>query len=562
MMRLLSLCFSCFLLVLAGSLRAQQAPPVAQPAGPTTAADLPGTDWELMLTPAGRADAVGQGRTYALQFLPSGVMMMQGGNEKITGNWSLSSGLLKLDDEEFKAVLGFANGPTTGDARTPAGRFKVTSLRYRGQINLRDPRFRYDVRWSACEFVGRTLQDALENYWGYASYEAPHMLVGQASSHRYDLVSVASIPGKSKNFNGVKAEYLRLLAEMNACVVTIDDHKYGLEALLELQPAADSKISAVSSIFRLKDAPDYMADLRVEVGAQWSSSAWVTLAAGAKSSLVDGKAKGLRSTEHAMLKAGVQWTPGALAPAADPYAGLGIDDLIDRGEDQIAHAEGAEAEEANWRAKSIRYFHAACERGSRLACGRKGSAMVAGSMGLENIERGRPLALTGCSADDGESCYRVGKYMIERWEVSSRDIPGGMQLLQKACDLGYGEACYSVGSHFYGVSKVVPVDHVRALEFYRRGCNLDHANACESAAGLLYLGENGIAKDEKSARALFTQACNHPVARGYSCRLAGAMWSKGEGGAANADFAFVMFRRGCDVRDAKSCAAINQPVPQ
>ncbi len=532
------------------------------PPPPEVASALPGTGWLLKIhrTDDGAfASEQQRDEAWPIQFLPSGSALVQRNSALFLTSWKAKGNGLTVEGEGFSASFGFANGPTSGKGTMNLLSFNVTGLEYQGVIDLNAPLYQSAIKNDTCTFASRTLQTALHLFWALPEYGVPYQMQGQSQARRYDNVLVASVKGKSKSFKGVKAEYERRVAELSACVVTIDERPYGLEMLNEREPVDDEAIQ-VDTMFRLRGAPEYLSDLRIQVNGYWSMSPWTSVTAGVMYGNGEGPTHDLFEAEYRLTKKrNLQWTPVSTAPAMpDPLAGWSIRDLEKKGKELYDLADGPRKHDANFRGQAMRYYHAACERGSMVACGRKGSILAKYSLGVDNAKRAGPLFEKGCTANDAESCYGFTRYLRERWPESARDPARANAMVEKLCEESYGPACGEQAGRTIKDKK----DLRGGVALYARACALQDEFSCQTGALIFYAGVEGVPQDLAKARSMFTNACgssNFLISK--SCRYAGVMYLQGQGGDKSEDMAKLMFARGCDFLDEDSCKVLNRPLP-
>lgn len=564
--------FSAACFAISGPARAQTAEALpAAPAAPAPAstAALAGTQWELKVR---RSDA-NPGfslEAITLQFLPGNYVLIRHGAAIYMPQWAAAGEAIALQGEGWKVSLKYANGPTTGSGYANLNNFEVTALEYKGVVDLTTPFFQSIMKNDTCAFANRAMHTALEGFWNLPENGAFYELKGQGSSNRYGNALAASVRVKSKTFKGVKGEYDRRVADLAGCVVTVHERPYGLEMLNETEPA-DEEVSDVDTIFRLRNAPDYLSDLRVHINGNWrTSSAWVGVSAGMRQNFADNVVANMNNAEARLIRSrNLTWVPVSTAPAIpDPFAGNSAAALRNAGDSIWALAKGDTSEIANWGVRAIRFYQIACERGAMEACGRKAIIMDKNLLGFANSmsPRVRPLYEKGCSAGDADSCY--GLAVDLRDAGSGGDFAGdprrAIALFEQMCgEKAHARACGAFAGEVAGYgSKILTPDFPRATKLYRKACVLGDEFACLTGGQMFYVGMEGVPKDLESARNMFTSACsddNWLIAK--ACRLAGVMYFTGQGGAASEDFAKLMLVRGCDFQDADSCKMINLPVP-
>lgn len=541
--------------------RAQTVPaatmrPASAPIAPS---GLAGTDWVLKVRRTDNADFASddaRNEQMALQFLPNGRVLVRQNYAIYMPAYIVKGNNIAILGDGMRISLAFANGPTTGAGSLNLASFNVTGLEHRGAVDLSTPFYQSILQNDTCAFATRALQTTLDGFFNLPANAVYYQLDGSASSNRYDTVLASAMKGKSKSFKGVKSEYERRVAALSDCVVVVHERPYGLEVLNELDPA-DQETFNVDSVFRLRNAPDYLQHLRIHVNGNWLGSPWVSVGAGLSASLGDGPdGKMINAQERLKRHRNLQWTPVSTAPAtADPLAFMSVKALMNAGNALNAQRSDPRENRVNWGAQAIRYYHAACERGEAVACGRKAEIMSNGVIGVGLKHLARPLLEKGCSANDQDSCYELAMALS-----SSMDRIGAKALLEPLCAEAYGKACGSLGLMAENAS---PKDLPRAAAMYDRGCALQDEYSCLNGGKLYYFGANGVAKDWPRARNMLTSACgttNWLVAD--SCAIAAKMYIDGEGGQASSEIAMLMLKRGCDMRSDTSCKVLKLPVPR
>lgn len=531
---------------------------------PASAAALSQTEWELKVK---RTDA-NRGfppEPITLQFLSNQYVLIRHGSAIYMPQWAANGDDIALQGEGWKVALKFANGPTTGSGYANANTFEVTALNYKGVMDISTPFFQAIQKNDTCAFANRALHTTFEGLWNLPQNAAFYQVKGYGSSNRYGDALASSVRVKSNSFKGVKGEYERRIADLAGCVVTIHERPYGLEMLNEADPA-DKEASDVDTIYRLRDAPDYLSDLRVHINGNWrTGSAWVRVSAGLRENFGDNVIADMNNAEARLLrKRNLNWTPASTAPVIqDQLAGESAADLQKTGDAIWAQAEGETGEIANWGARAIRFYHAACEKGAMAACGRKATIMDKHLIGSSNdyFARFGPLYEKGCTAGDEDSCYRLATNL--RDDVFDKNPRRAIAMFEKLCAEAHAEACGAFAAEVAGLgSKVLDSDWARAGPLFRKACALGAEFACLTGGQAYMIGMEGLPKDLAAARTMFTSACtedNWLIAK--ACRYAGALYVSGQGGPASEDVAKLMFKRGCDFQDADSCKVLNLPVP-
>jgi TPR repeat protein len=525
---------------------------------------LAGTEWELKVR---RVDANPgfSPEAITLQFLPNKYALIRHGSALYMPQWAAKGNDIVLQGEGWKVALKFANGPTTGSGYANLNNFEVTALDYKGVVDLSTPFFQAILKNDTCAFANRALHTTFEGFWQLPQNGAFYQVKGSGSSNRYGDALASSVRVKSNSFKGVRGEYERRIADLAGCVVTIHERPYGLEMLNETDPA-DKETSDVDTLYRLRDAPDYLSDLRVHINGNWrSGSAWVGVSAGIRENFAESVVAAMNNAEARLLrKHSLTWTPVSTAPSAeDPLAGNSAAALQKAGDAIWALYGGETGKIANWGARAIRYYHAACEKGAMAACGRKATIMGKNLIGNTNTihQRVRPLYEKGCTAGDADSCYRLATNL--RDDVFDSNPRRAIAMFEKLCEEAHAEACGAFANEVAGLgSKILNSDWARAGPLFRKACALGDEFACLTGGQVFMVGMTGLPKDLQAARNMFTSACtenNWLIAK--ACRYAGVLYVSGQGGPASEDVAKLMFKRGCDFQDADSCKVLSLPVP-
>ena len=539
-------------------------PPTVSSSAPASVAGLAGTEWELKVR---RVDANPgfSPEAITLQFLPNQYVLIRHGSAIYMPQWAAKGSDIVLQGEGWKVALKFANGPTTGSGYANLNNFEVTALNYKGVVDLSTPFFQAIQKNDTCAFANRALHTTFEGFWELPQNGAFYQVKGSGSSNRYGDALASSVRVKSNSFKGVKGEYERRIADLAGCVVTIHERPYGLELLNETDPA-DKDASDVDTLYRLRDPPDYLSDLRVHINGNWrSGSAWVRVSAGIRENFAENVVADMNNAEARLLrKRSLTWTQVSTAPSAeDPLAANSAAALQKAGDAIWALAGGDTGKIANWGARAIRFYHAACEKGAMVACGRKATIMDKNLIGSSNNSYARfgPLYEKGCAAGDADSCYRLATNL--RDDVFDSNPRRAIALFEKLCADAHAEACNAFASEIAGLgSKILDPDWARAGPLFRKACALGEEFACLTGGQAFMVGMTGLPKDLQAARSMFTSACgenNWLIAK--ACRYAGALYVSGQGGPASEDLAKLMFKRGCDFQDADSCKVLNLPVP-
>lgn len=538
--------------------------PKTNSSAPASVADLAGTEWELKVRRADTNPGFSP-EPITLQFLPNHYVLIRHGSAIYMPQWAAKGDDIALQGEGWNVALKFANGPTTGSGYANLNNFEATALNYKAVVDLNTPFFQAIQKNDTCAFANRALHSTFEGLWNLPQNGAFYQVKGYGSSNRYGDALASSVRIKSNSFKGVKGEYERRIADLAGCVVTIHERPYGLEMLHEADPA-DKEASDVDTIYRLRDAPDYLSDLRVHINGNWrTGSAWVRVSAGLRENFGESLVADMNNAEARLLrKRNLVWTPASTAPAVQyPLAGVSAADLQKTGDAIWALAGGDTGEIANWGARAIRFYHAACEKGAMVACGRKAIIMGKNLIGNTNTikERVRPLYEKACTAGDAESCYRLATNL--RDDVFDKNPRRAIAMFEKLCAEAHAEACGAFAAEVAGLgSKVLDSDWARAGPLFRKACALGEEFACLTGGQAYMVGMEGLPKDLAAARNMFTSACgenNWLIAK--ACRYAGALYVSGQGGPASEDVAKLMFKRGCDFQDSDSCKVLNLPVP-
>jgi len=411
-----------------------------------------------------------------------------------------------------------------------------------------------------CDFANVTLQAAVEGFWAMPRNAAPARMTGQTQVARYDGMPGASVRGKAKSFRSVKAEYERRVADLSACVVTIQGRPYGLEGMIEAAPA-DKEATDVEALFRLRDPPEYLSNLRIHAHAYWSMSAWTVVAAGIPSEWLEGHGRDAYRTEQRLRRAGLVWRPLSTAPPApDPLAAFDVDALIKAGDSLVARARDEADTPVNWGVRALPFFDTACRRGSMLGCGRKGWLMSDG-FGGGSPAQAQPYLEKGCAVKDANSCYKLADRMLVGYP-SAETRSRAMAMIFQACEDGSGVACGRAADSLTVTTPDTKPDWPRIMKLYERACAKRDSWACLRGGKVYYFGNAGVAKDLNQARNMFALGCTgRGTLMGEACRYAGAMYVAGLGGERVDDLAKLMFKRGCNKNDAASCKSIGLPVP-
>jgi TPR repeat protein len=182
---------------------------------------------------------------------------------------------------------------------------------------------------------------------------------------------------------------------------------------------------------------------------------------------------------------------------------------------------------------------AQCDKGHAGSCGALGAIYLR----ERNVAKAVPSLEKGCNGDDAKSCVNLG--------LVTENAAAATKLFEKGCSSGVALGCEKLGRAYLAGTGGVAADPNKALTLLRQGCEGGQDTACAAAADLLASGKAGAA-DLKAAMDLHKRACDGSVAD--SCtELANLNEIGGQGVAANAIVAELLYRRGCYRGSADAC---------
>ena len=150
--------------------------------------------------------------------------------------------------------------------------------------------------------------------------------------------------------------------------------------------------------------------------------------------------------------------------------------------------------------------------------------------------------------------------------TSCADDPQPCEL---ACDEGDLASCYRLGEDFYGAGP--QQDHERALAAFTKGCAIGPAGRVDPKAqpdplgfscflaGAIWSGQHGHATDRARAWAFYHEACTYRF--GHACNALGEMYENGVGAPRDLVEAHRYHALGCGYGSEFGCNAANRLAP-
>jgi TPR repeat protein len=226
------------------------------------------------------------------------------------------------------------------------------------------------------------------------------------------------------------------------------------------------------------------------------------------------------------------------------------------------------------RDRAISQFQDGCTANQGDACFRYGKLLVQGKLVPEDATRGLDLAEKGCTLKVGAACLFLGG--IYGQDRGRKDEKRSLAFLEAACAAGMAAGCTAVGDRVTdkkraaalfakacegedalgcarsgAASRANPVVAVAAFE---KACELDRLESCVDAAVLRTSGRGVV--DVEKARGLYRSACDGDI--GAGCVGLATMTAKGTGGPRNWGRAVELAQQACKLGTKGGCARATQ----
>lgn len=410
-----------------------------------------------------------------------------------------------------------------------------------------------------CTYVEKAMQAAHEGFWALGPEERPFGMVGQNGDGRgRDMrtfnsgMIYARFLARRARYKDARRDYDRLVAAISACVVTIDQRPYGLEALIEPDPV-DKDEGRLDAVFRLRNAPDYLSYLQVLITTEGYGSAWTLVQVGGDFN--DGE---MARQAYRLTRRGIAWRPVSSAPDNFVrFAELDVAGLIARGDALYARSGTAAGKQTNFVVQALPYFHEACTRGSEAGCGKLGLALdqaMHGDGKRMAANRARDLLRRGCATGDVGLCGAYALNLRQFSHALQRDYPVALAAMERACGMGHAATCNQMGlDRIVGHLGQKKEDFAGAAVLFDKGCNAGGGEACWHAGMTYYKGQPGVAEDQVRARRYLLAGCE--AGHRTACRDAATMLYHGRGGPADQPRAHALVRSACRLGDREACEA-------
>jgi len=187
--------------------------------------------------------------------------------------------------------------------------------------------------------------------------------------------------------------------------------------------------------------------------------------------------------------------------------------------------------------KAFYFYRLGCKNGNPEACVKEGIFLIKGVGGEKNLDRGLALLESYCIlAKSGKGCGEAGKIFLKQG-----DVERGAEFLRYGCTMDDGESCYDLGRLYYdGIFR----DGFGEWEsYYMEGCQLFYFPSCRA---LIFNRDTSKEMKEKGLQ-FITQLCEEGVGRG--CTLKGEyLLSSGVLGKG-----VKALQKGCNLGDGKGC---------
>jgi TPR repeat protein len=194
------------------------------------------------------------------------------------------------------------------------------------------------------------------------------------------------------------------------------------------------------------------------------------------------------------------------------------------------------------------YEEKACDAGTAAGCNDLGALHDEGRGVARDPARAFELFRLACASGYELGCANLGRAW-EEGRGTRTDPSRALEAYLKACAGRQAASCTQAGYLRHAGPEGARSDSA-AAELYRKGCELGDPRGCSNLARH-YRDGAGIPRDPARAAPLYRKA----VAAGYGPAFAG-LGSLVE--ASDPSRAAYLYRRGCDLRDAASCAALKR----
>jgi|GEM_PF-2829746 len=187
--------------------------------------------------------------------------------------------------------------------------------------------------------------------------------------------------------------------------------------------------------------------------------------------------------------------------------------------------------------KAFYFYQLGCKNGNPGACVKEGLMLVKGFKGKKGVEKGVRLLTNYCIlAKSGRGCGEAGKVLLKEG-----DVERGAEFLRYGCTMDDGESCYRLGKLYYdGIFR----DGFGEWEsYYMEGCQLYYFPSCRE----LIFNRDTSKEMRKKGLEFITKLCQEGVGRGCTLKgeylLGSGVLQKG----------IKLLEKGCQLGDGKGC---------
>jgi TPR repeat protein len=191
-----------------------------------------------------------------------------------------------------------------------------------------------------------------------------------------------------------------------------------------------------------------------------------------------------------------------------------------------------------------------CDAGSFYGCEQLGLAYT---LENRNLAQALSLEMRACNGGAAGGCLAVAQAYAHGNGVPM-DLARSKEYGERSCQegKGVGIGCGNLGMLYASGNSVVPKDDAKAFHYLELGCNMPLGmGTCEEAANFSEQGR-GTTPDAARARRFLLHGCEEGDARACG-RMATVFAHKNPPELGRAR---DLYRKACDLRDEKSCAAL------
>jgi len=206
--------------------------------------------------------------------------------------------------------------------------------------------------------------------------------------------------------------------------------------------------------------------------------------------------------------------------------------------------------------KAVKWYTAACNHGSRVACYSLAARHYYGTGTAKNVREAIRLYQRSCDRGYAAACTRLGSFYQRGAKGDAyalkKDAARAFRLFLVGCVRRNGEACFNVGSQLqWGrTGRGKTRNPRRARIYYRRGCQFNNGLACAALGRLLRRGKGGK-KNLRGAKNYFERGCS--LRSWGACKDLGHMFYRGDVGGKDEMKAALAFTKACKYGADKPC---------